>query len=146
MTNKEKREYAYILYTREGLDQKEIAKRVHVSEKTIGTWKKEDRWERLGASLIMTREAQLSMLYNQLNELNISIQQRGSKHASVMEADVIIKLSAAIKNMQVETGISELVGVAKDVIDFIRKTDAEKAQEFANWVDALIKDKLSKGK
>ena len=146
MNKKEKKQYAYLLFTRESLTQKEIAARVHVTEKTVGAWKDEGKWERLSASLMMTREAQINMLYDQLNNLNVDINQRelGKRKASASEADSIIKLTAAIKNLQVETGISELVSVGKEICDFVRTTDTKKAQELADWIDAFIKTKLTK--
>ncbi len=41
------REYAKLLFVKEGLPQKEIAERVKVTEKTIGKWIQEGNWKDL---------------------------------------------------------------------------------------------------
>ena len=143
---KEKKEYAYLLFTKQGLTQKEIAAKVGATEKTIGVWKTEGNWERLRASIMTTREEQLSMLYDQLNDINMDIRlrEKGKRYSNSKEADTIMKLSATIKNLQIETGIAEIVSVGKELCDLVRTADLKKAQDIAEWNDAMVKTKLKK--
>ena len=64
------RDLAKILFVNEGANQKEIAARLDVSEKTIGKWVKDGEWEKLKVSMLVTKDNQLTALYRQLENLN----------------------------------------------------------------------------
>lgn len=69
------KDYARRLYL-DGNTQKEIAQRLGRTEKTIGKWKEEGKWEDLRKSLLVTKDTQLASLYSQLDKLNKEIQSR----------------------------------------------------------------------
>src|SRR4051812_38286468 len=99
-TNKQKHEFSKLLYIRECLSQKEIAGRVGVSEKTVGAWKRSDaekgiNWDKLKAALTTTKESQLEMMYEQLNNLNSDIASRveGKRFGDSRHYDSILKLT-----------------------------------------------------
>ena len=48
----------------------------------------------------------------------------------------------AIEKMEKETGIADIISVSKGILDWIRKTDTEKAKELSFYFDAYIKDRL----
>lgn len=73
---KVEQEFAKTLFVNEGLTQKEIAVRLDVSEKTVGTWVKKGNWEKLKTSLLVTRDNQLSELYKQLENATMEIKTR----------------------------------------------------------------------
>ncbi|MTV61592.1 hypothetical protein, partial [Streptococcus pneumoniae] len=75
-TLSEKQYIAKILYTKEHLEQKVIAKKVVVSEKTISKWVNDFGWKNLRKRLLVSREEQLNNLYDQLEALNNSIKLR----------------------------------------------------------------------
>ncbi|MDL2315044.1 DUF1804 family protein [Bacteroidales bacterium OttesenSCG-928-C19] len=141
----ELREHAKLLFIYENLTQKEIAVRLDVSDQSIVRWKKEDNWETLKASITITREQQLQNLYTQLADLNNSISARelGKRHATTPEADTISKLSNAIAKLENDIGIADIISVSKKTLEFIRKTEPEKAKELSFYFDAFIKDRLS---
>ena len=56
--------------------------------------------------------------------------------------DILGKLSAAIRNMEQEVGIADIISVLTGLIDWVRATDLEKAKEITRLADAYIKDKL----
>lgn len=60
----------------EGNTQKEIARRLGRTEKTIGKWKEEGKWDELRKSLLTTKDTQLTSFYNQLDRLNKEIETR----------------------------------------------------------------------
>lgn len=70
------KDLAKILFVNEGVTQKEIAQRLNVSEKTIGKWAKKDNWEKEKTSLLITKDKQISDLYNQLSAVNEEIKTR----------------------------------------------------------------------
>lgn len=60
------KDYAKILFVNENISQKEIAVRVKVTEKTLTKWITEGKWEGLKKSMLVTKDNQLTALYNQL--------------------------------------------------------------------------------
>lgn len=138
----QKKEFAKMLYlNNEGISQKEIALRASVSEVSVSKWIKLEKWYNLKISLLTTKAEQLSFLYNQLKALNTVIKDRdGEKYASSKEADSIIKLTAAIKNLEIETSIAEKVETGQQFLSFVRKTgDIETSKDIAKYFDAFIK-------
>ena len=78
MARKKQVEYdlAKRYYINDGMSQKEIAERLNLSEKTVGTWVKKDNWEKEKTSLLVTKDKQISDLYNQLSAVNEEIKTR----------------------------------------------------------------------
>ncbi len=145
ITNEQKKELAKILYTKENLTQAEIAERVGTSRVTIGKWIKSENWEMLKVSITITKEEQLKNLYRQLAELNevIGNRENGERFPSASEADTISKLANAIKKMETEVGLGDIVSVLSELLKWIRTFDLEKTKELAPIFDAFVKSKLS---
>jgi len=138
----QEKEFAKSLYIGGGISQKEIAARVGVTEKTLANWIKIGKWESLKKSLLTTKQAQLSFLYDQLDYLNTAIAEREYKVAAGKEADVIIKLTAAINRLETETSIGDTVEVARHFIEFVRPQDLELAKTITNLFDVFITAKM----
>lgn len=119
-----------MLYTQNELTQEEIAQRVGVARATIGRWIKEEKWELLRTSLMMSREAQLSALYDSLGEMNKKRLSRpeGERVYTQQEADSIAKISKSIERMQTEVGIVETTSVLSNLLAWVRKEDIEEAK------------------
>lgn len=141
---KQKKEYAQHLYCEGVLSQKAIAEKVGVSEKTMSKWAKDENWERLRKSLLISKQEQLAMLYDQVDEINKSIRKKpeGERFANSKEADILSKLTASIEQLEEETNISDVVEVCKRFITFLQKHDFEKSKEVVDLCDAFIKDCL----
>jgi transcriptional regulator with XRE-family HTH domain len=143
-----KKEHAKLLFTQEKLSQKEIAERVNVSEQTITKWVNADNgeWKRLRQSLVVTKKEQLSRLYEQIDEITQEIKGReqGKHYASTKEADTLVKLTAAIKNLETEASVSDIIEVAMRFLNFMRPIDLDKAKEISGYFDSFIKDQLRK--
>ena len=137
-TKAQAKEFAKTLFISENLHQKVIAERVGVTEKTLGKWINDGAWRKLKRSLLTTKQTQISMLYDQLEWINSDIANRDSKVATAKEADVIIKLTAAIEKLEVETNIGKTIEVAKRVITFVQQEDLPLAKAFTSWFDTYI--------
>jgi uncharacterized protein YjcR len=88
-----RKELAKSLFTKDGVTtQKELAERVGISEKTIGKWISEDKWQSEREGLMMTRDQQIRRLYEQFVALNEEIAKRpkGQQYASPGEANTLI--------------------------------------------------------
>ena len=144
LTNAQKKEWAKTLYMRENLTQQEIAERVGVSRVTVSNWVRAGKWEEQKAGLTLTRQEQVANLYRQVAEINraISARAEGERFPNSKEADILGKLSAAIRNMEQETGIADIIIVLTGFIEWLRPFDLEKAKELTRLADAYIKDKL----
>ena len=143
LTISQKKAWAKTLYISENLTQKEVSEKVGVSKVTLNKWVNDpdDNWERLKKSMLITREAQLSRLYMQLDELNTTIMSResGKKFADYKEADIIGKLTNAIKSLEIEASIADIVEVSKRQLSWMRSYNPDKAKEFAPILDDFIK-------
>ena len=144
LTNAQKKEWAKTLYMRENLTQQEIAERVGVSRVTVSNWVRAGKWEEQKAGLTLTRQEQVANLYRQVAEINraISARAEGERFPNSKEADILGKLSAAIRNMEQETGIADIISVLTGFIEWLRPFDLDKAKELIRLADAYIKDKL----
>lgn len=119
----DKQYLAKILYTREQLDGKLVAKRVGVSEQTMSKWVNEFGWKNLRKRLLVTKEEVLNNLYEQMEELNNSIRKRkeGTRFATSKEADSMIKYTASIRNLETDLAIADLVEAGIRFIKHLQK-------------------------
>ena len=113
LSNTQKKEWAKTLYLKENLTQQEIADRVGVSRITVNRWIADGKWEEQKVGLTLTREEQVSNLYRQVAEINRKIAEKpeGERFASSAEADILGKLSAAIRKMETDVGIADVISV-----------------------------------
>ncbi len=146
LTLKQKKEWAQLLYTREGMAQKDIAAKIGISPQTMVKWVKQGRWDKLKQSMLITREEQLRRLYMQLDELNSFIMKKeeGERFASSKEADTISKLAVAIRTLESEANIADIVEVSKRFLNWLRSYSPSKAKEIADLFDEFIKDILKR--
>lgn len=143
-----KKEHAKLLFTQEKLSQKEIAEKVGVSEQTITKWVNlnNGEWRRLRQSLVVTKKEQLSRIYEQIDEITQKIQNKpvGNRYADTKEADTLVKLTTAAKNLETEASIAEIIEVSMRFLNWLRPIDLEKAKEASALLDSFIKDQLKK--
>jgi transposase-like protein len=144
MTIEQKKEFAKLLYVRERLTQKEVATRAEVSEQTMSKWVKEYNWEKLRRSLLVTKQEQIGRLYEQIENLNTIIDAQEQKFADSKQADILTKLTAAIRNMETEVNIGERVEVGMQFCDFVRQAAPEKSSEVVTLFDSFIKSLLTR--
>ena len=144
LNDSQKKQWAQTLYLRENLTQLEIAERVGVSRVTVSKWVRDGKWEEQKAGITLTRQEQVANLYRQVAEINRTIATRheGERFPNSKEADILGKLSAAIRNMEQETGIADVISVLTAFIEWLRPLDLDKAKELTRLADAFIKDRL----
>ena len=145
LTAQQKKDYARTLYLKDNLTQQEIAEKMGASRQTIIRWAAAEKWEEMKVGMTLGREQQIANLHRQVMELNNLIISRpdGKRFATSAEADTLGKLAAAIKKMETEVGITDLVNVGMRFIEWIRPIDLDKAKEVTVLWDKFIKDSLS---
>lgn len=140
MTNSQKRELAQKLYVANFFPtQRKLAEEVGVSEVTISTWAKKYKWDEQKESWLASQTEQLSFLYRQLRLLKEELEESGRQTYNSKEVDIVIKLTAAIKNLKSEKGLDDIIDVMITVVEWLRTVDVKKAQEASDIFNLYIK-------
>lgn len=142
LTPNQKRDFARTLYMKESLTQQEIADRVGVSRQSLSRWIRDGHWEELKTSLTLTREQQIAALHRQIAAINDAVAQRdeGQRVLTPAEADIVTKLATAIKKLETEIGLADIISVGMRFLDWLRPFDIAKAQEFTTLWDGFVKE------
>lgn len=176
------KDYAKILFVNENISQKEIASRVKVTEKTLTKWIIEGKWEALKKSMLVTKDNQLTALYDQLEIMTkeiktrpivydvptfllkpIKVKDRDGNESlefpkvepkdypikignfpNSRDADILAKITGAIKKLETETNIGDTVDVSKKLIQFIASQDVAFANILTKYCDAYINELMRK--
>lgn len=147
MTNKQKKELAELLFVSGACQtQKELAERVGVSEITMSKWVNAGNWEEKKRSLITIRNEQLGRLYRLLEWYTDRLEEQMEAHKedtkpqlNSKDTDVIIKLTGAIKNLEIELSVAEVVDVFMKYNEHVRKVAPDKLKEEVDLQDSYIK-------
>lgn len=140
LSNKDKKEWAKLIFLKEHKTQKEIAATVGVSEVTMSKWVKE--WEHLKLNLLQTREERLASTLIQLANLDKAIAEVGFPDSK--QADIRRKLTADLEALEQEASIRDVVEVGKRILAYVRPLNAEQAAIIGAVFDDYIKHLLSK--
>ncbi|MBO5428070.1 MAG: helix-turn-helix domain-containing protein [Prevotella sp.] len=140
----DKKDIAKSLYLNGNYTQEEIADKVGTTRQTVSRWIREGSWDEVKASITITPAQILSGLNRQIIEINNNINGReeGKRFASVTEADTLAKLASAIKKIETDVGIADIVDVGIRFTNWLRPLDLGKAKEFNDLLDAFIKDQM----
>jgi len=144
-TNDQKRDYGFLLYTRERLTQKEASEKCGVTANTFGRWVKQGDWEKMRNGYSVTKEEQLRQTYASMTELNevISEREKGLRYPNSKEADTLLKLAQTAKALETEASLDEIINSFTSFLQWLRSIDLKEAQKIAEYQDAFIKYKLN---
>lgn len=95
----------------------------------------------LRRSLLTSREEQLKNLYDILSAITAQAKQNRD-NPNPKDADLIIKYTAAIKNLETDIGVGEIIDVIKPFVVWLMKKDLEMAKKLTGYFDQYIKEKL----
>lgn len=132
-----------MLYMQGQLTQKEIAAKVGASEKAIRDWKERYLWEQLRKSLLTSKAQLLGFFYTVLDKIKTKIEAEEG-FGDTKLADMVVKYTAAIKNLETETSIAQLMDAGMKAHKHFQISDPEFALRFLNEYDAFIKEQLKK--
>lgn len=142
LTNKQKQEWAKMLFLQNQYTQKDIAAKVGVQEKTITRWVHGEDWEKLRKSMLTTKSEILRTFYDILDNLKKKVAASEDGIGDTKLADMIVKYTAAIKNLETETSIAEICEVGRLYVNWLLNIDPAQAQITVNNFDGFIKEKL----
>lgn len=117
---------------------------IGVSEKTMSKWVNEGKWHDLRKRLLLAKEEQINMLYEQLENLNIAIKATDKKHADSKQADILIKITASIRNMETDLAIADLIESGIRFIKYMQQVGTTQqvmdiADNWNSFIQASIK-------
>jgi len=138
--NEERKEWAKLLYTRHDVNIRDIAAQTGADEGCVRKWIQEGNWNGLKRSLLTSKEEQLGCLYDILGQLSARIKEQ--QEGNTKNADLLIKYTTAIKNLETETSISQIIEVAAQFIDWLQPQNPELAKTVALLFDSFIKKRL----
>lgn len=145
LSRAKKKELARQIYLRDNLSQKEIAEMVEVSAKTLCKWVNGEKWDTEKSAYTITREQQIQRIYGHISAINQAISEREAPQnvPDAKEADTLNKLATAIKKLENEVGIAEVIGVCMKVCNHLRAKDrVEEARQAAEWFNDYIKENI----
>ena len=143
LSNNQKKDFAKALYLQGDLTQKEIALRVGTSENSLSNWARDGKWSALRTSLLTRKSNIINNLYAALEKLNEKLNTEDGV-GDVKLADAFSKLTASIKNLETEAGISEIAEVARIFVKWLIDLDPALALLVTNHFDEFIKQRLKR--
>jgi DNA-binding transcriptional MerR regulator len=139
-TNNEKQEWARLMYMKEEKNTDEVAAITGLDPAIIRTWAAEGCWQEVRRTMATSRHYQLEKLYELLEQLTGKM--NATEEINSKDADLLVKYTTAIKNLDLDTGIPQVVEVATLFTTWLRKHDTDQARNIAMQFDAFIKHRL----
>ncbi len=140
LTNEQRKEWAKHLYTRETKGFRHIAELVGVDEAQLRQWVAEGSWDAIKKTLPTSKEYQLEQLYELLGKITEKI--NNSDDPNPKDVDLVVKYTAAIKNLDTETSIQQIVDVAKLFTTWLQHKDINMAKKVALEFDGFIRQRI----
>lgn len=138
-TIEQKKLQAWLMYKEGCYTQEYICDFLTIARKTFTAWKQKNKWEDKRKALLVTKEAQLISFYNQLDKLNTRITDRDGVPDS-KEGDLQVKLTASIKNLEIETSLGEVSEVGKLFLRYTSDNAADKIKIVADLFHSFMLD------
>lgn len=145
LTQDEKKLYAEKLFMRGDIEQQEIARLVGVSVVTMSKWVNDpaSNWKGKRKSFLVTKQEVIRRLYSVIEKMTARMDE-DEEGGDTKDADKLIKYTAALKNLETETSISEIMEVAMGFGKWLLPVDPALAGAVANHFDLYIKEKLKR--
>ena len=134
------KDYAKLLFTNFDMSIQDIANITETDEATVRNWIKTGSWNDLKSTLLTSKQNELQFLYALLNSIS---GKRNSGELSSKDLDTYLKCSAAIKNLEVEASISQIVDTGMLFITWLRRRNNDLAKTFTMHWDTFIKQRLN---
>jgi hypothetical protein len=138
----ERKQWAKVLYTKENKTIRDIALEVNIDEAAVRNWVKENAWDGIKRSLLISKSTQLEHFYGQIDKLNARIAD-SPDDINTKEVDQILKYTAAIKNLEADVSVCQVIEVAELFISWLRRKDIALTKAVTVKFDAFIKQTLA---
>ena len=137
MKGEQRRSYARLLYTKEGYSISDTAIATGVDEAQVRQWLQEGNWNGQKSAWLVSGETQLENLYGLLEQ--VIARMRAAEEVNPKDADLAAKYTAAIRNLDTDTSVTQIIAVAKLFTLWLRRSDMELAKVITLQLIPLIK-------
>ena len=137
--NEQLREWAKHLFTRGEKNYRQIANDTGISEAQLRQWATESSWEMIRKTMPTSKEYQLEKLYLLLEKANEKL--LGTEDVNAKDVDLIVKYTAAIKNLDTEVSLQQIVEVAKIFTSWLNAHNSVLAKTITMYFDKFIKER-----
>lgn len=135
-----KKEKAKQLFTDHSMVPNEIANLLELNVSIIENWIEKEKWDGIKKSILPTDKSNINVLYSLLEKLLQKI--KSEDELNPKDVDLVLKYSAAIKNLETEVSIAEIVEVAIIFTKWLSKKNQKLGITIANHFDNFITFKL----
>ena len=138
----EDKKLAYELFMSTDLTQKEISKRVRVTEKTLSAWVNDGGWQIQKAALNITPRKTIAGYLMQLEKMRETISAREeSPWPTSGESDVIMKISKSMKMLQRDLTLTDFINSFEQLFKFINTSNPKLARELLDFQNEFVQIK-----
>ncbi len=140
----QQKDFAKLLYLTTDDTQNVIAERVGITPKTLKGWIDEGMWQYLRTSLLTSKGDSIRRYYAIIDSVLQKIENTEGGYGDTKLADMSIKYTAALKNLETETSAGQMFETGMLFIKYVLPLDPAFAKEMTNYFDAFIQNVLNK--
>lgn len=140
MAKHREKQLAYEYYIKGLLTQREIAKIIGISEKTLVEWIQEGKWEENRNKLQLSK-AQLAELTYQTSILFMK-QLAEKEKVQIADIDAITKIAAAIDKIVGKSSAPNVIEIMMDFLKFVEKYGPNHAKILSELAQNYIQTKI----
>ncbi len=129
--------WAETLYIRRNFGLDLIAYTLSETKEIIEDWVKEGQWEKKRLSLVTSRTIQLECLFQLLDVATKKVLDHKTD-LKVSDAELILKYTKAIKNLQTRQGLSEVLDAFDEYFVWLQREDCPLAIQVGATYDSFI--------
>ena len=137
----ERKRWAKMIFMEQDKTIKEIALIVNSSEGEVLGWAEGDEWYKLKRSMLISKKTQLGHLYDQLEKISIKL--NNEAEANPKDVDTMIKYTTAIRNLEVDVPVSNIIEVADLFVNWLKDRDHQLARTVTIHFDVFIKQRIA---
>ena len=141
ITTEQKKQWARLLYIYHEETIQNIAAIVNIDESEVRLWVHDNKWTDVKRSNLTSKENQLQTMYSILEKATDRM--KNDENPNPKDADLLIKYTAAIKNLETDTSLTQIVEVAKLFTTWLYRRDIPLTKTVTLQLDAFIKERLA---
>ncbi len=145
LNNTQKKDYAKLLFVKDGLTPKQAAERAELPEHMVNAWAEKEKWEAQRKALTASKAEQLSFLYDILAKLTeqgkAALEDDDPK--TKPDTDAIDKISRSIERLEKDGGIGNMIQTGIELLKYVQAEDLVAAKIINKWFYLFIQDKMN---
>lgn len=145
LNNLQKRDYAKMLFVKEGLSLKQAAEKAEVPESTISAWAAQEKWDAQRKALTASKAEQLTFLYDILAKLTeqgkAALEDDDPK--TKPDTNAIDKISRSIERLEKDGGIGNMIQTGIELLKYVQEEDLSAAKIIDKWFYLFLQDKMN---